>query len=159
MWYLEQTLSKDENVIIKGGITIMYFFPNMILFVFLMLIASGKSLSESTTNIILILFLIVWIILFKRFVTFLSTEIVLTDKRMIYKKWLISRNVIELGINQIESISLKQNLDWRVFNYGTLIITWTWGTNEKVEWVKSPLSFREKIYEIKTNLVNQKATI
>ncbi len=80
---------------------------------------------------------------------FSATEIALTDKRLLFKEWVFSRNVIELKIDQIESISLKQSFGWMVFNYWTLIITGTWGTDEKIYWINAPLKFKNKIYEIK----------
>lgn len=51
-----------------------------------------------------------------------TTEIVVTTNRLIYKRGLIARNVGEMSIDRIESISVMQSFWGRIFDFGRLII-------------------------------------
>lgn len=51
-----------------------------------------------------------------------TTEIVVTTNRLIYKRGLVARNVGEMSIDRIESISVQQSVWGRIFDFGRLII-------------------------------------
>ena len=74
-----------------------------------------------------------------------STEIAITNKRIIYKTGLLRRSINELNLNQIEAINLQQNLWERFFDYGTLECIGSGSTGFKIESIHSPLTFRRKI--------------
>ncbi|HNQ92577.1 MAG TPA: PH domain-containing protein [Alphaproteobacteria bacterium] len=51
-----------------------------------------------------------------------TTEICVTSNRIIYKRGLIARNVGEMSIDRIESVSVHQSFWGRIFDFGRLII-------------------------------------
>ncbi len=51
-----------------------------------------------------------------------TTEIVVTSNRIIFKRGLIARNVGEMSIDRIESVSVVQSFWGRIFDFGRLII-------------------------------------
>lgn len=51
-----------------------------------------------------------------------TTEIVVTSNRIIFKRGLIARNVGEMSIDRIESVSVHQSFWGRLFDFGRLII-------------------------------------
>ena len=51
-----------------------------------------------------------------------TTEIVVTSNRIVYKRGLIARNVGEMSIDRIESVSVQQPFWGRIFDFGRLII-------------------------------------
>jgi uncharacterized membrane protein YdbT with pleckstrin-like domain len=51
-----------------------------------------------------------------------TTEIVVTTNRMIFKRGLVARNVGEMSLDRIESISVQQSVMGRIFDFGRLII-------------------------------------
>ncbi len=82
----------------------------------------------------------------------LTTEIVVTNKRVLYKTWVIARNVFELQLNKVESARLDQSIFQRIIWAWTLIISWTWWHNKPIQWLASPVDMKTIIYqEIENN--------
>ena len=52
----------------------------------------------------------------------LSTELSLTQKRIIIKTGLFSRQLTEIKLNAMESVSIRQSILGRIFNYGSVKI-------------------------------------
>ena len=50
-------------------------------------------------------------------------ECAVTNNRVIQKSGLIARNVVEMDMQSIESINVKQGIIGRIFGYGTVIIS------------------------------------
>lgn len=74
-----------------------------------------------------------------------TTEIVVTTNRIIYKRGLIARNVGEMSIDRIESVSVLQSFWGRIFNFGRLIIHGM-GVGEMVmPNLADPIKFRKAI--------------
>lgn len=74
-----------------------------------------------------------------------TTELAATDRRLILKRGLFVRNVMDIGLDNIESVAIHQDLWGRLFNYGRLTIH---GTGEEA-WatpiIASPSGFRRDI--------------
>lgn len=65
------------------------------------------------------------LILLFHVVFLITTEIVVTSYRFVFKKGLISRDTQEVSLNKIEEITLKQSVWGRLFGYGQLVIRGT----------------------------------
>jgi len=80
-----------------------------------------------------------------------TTEIAVTNERVIYKKGLIARHVGELGVDRIEGVSVSQGVWGRIWGYGTIIIRGM-GVGEVIlpPLIEAPISFRKAIQEAKT---------
>ncbi|HLY58862.1 MAG TPA: PH domain-containing protein [Stellaceae bacterium] len=74
-----------------------------------------------------------------------TTELAVTDHRVIYKVGLFSRHTAEMNRNKVESVDVEQTIAGRVFGYGTIILRGTGGTFESIRNVADPLSFRSFI--------------
>ena len=74
-----------------------------------------------------------------------STEMGLTNKRVIVKTGLANRRTIELLLSRIESVVVEEPAMGRVLGYGTVIIRGTGGTPEVFEKIAHPLEFREQV--------------
>jgi len=77
-----------------------------------------------------------------------TTEIAITNERIIYKKGLIARHVGELGVDRIEGVSVSQDVWGRVWGYGTVIIRGM-GVGEVIlpSLIEEPISVRKAIQE------------
>lgn len=56
------------------------------------------------------------------FLTWLNTEYILTSKRVEWRFGIIGEKTISIVLTNIESISLKQSIVGRIFNYGDITI-------------------------------------
>jgi hypothetical protein len=85
-----------------------------------------------------------------------TTEIAVTNARVIYKKGLIARHVAEVGIDRIEGVTVDQGVMGRIFGYGSIVIHGM-GVGEVVlpEFMNDPVGFRRCIQEAKS--LNDKA--
>ena len=76
-----------------------------------------------------------------------TTEIAITNQRLIYKRGLIARTVAELNIDRIEGVSVMQGINGRIFGYGRLIIRGM-GVGEIVlPPIENPVGVQKMIYE------------
>jgi len=74
-----------------------------------------------------------------------GTEIVVTDKRVLYKHGILSRRTLEMNISKIESVDVEQGPGGRLLNYGTVLIRGTGETLEPLRQVVAPLALRNAI--------------
>jgi uncharacterized membrane protein YdbT with pleckstrin-like domain len=74
-----------------------------------------------------------------------STEMALTNRRIIYKSGFISRNTTEFPIQKIESINVRQGILGRIFGIGEIIISGTGSNVSHFKSISSPLQFKQAI--------------
>jgi uncharacterized membrane protein YdbT with pleckstrin-like domain len=74
-----------------------------------------------------------------------ATEIVVTDRRVIFKRGLITRHTVEMNVSRIETVDVEQGLGGRIWGYGTLLIRGTGVGLEPLVGVGSPLLIRNAI--------------
>ena len=81
----------------------------------------------------------------RAFIRRATTELAVTDHRVIYKSGLLSRHTIEMNRDKVESVDVDQSLLGRIFGYGTVIVRGTGGSLEPMRNIGDPLSFRTYI--------------
>lgn len=81
----------------------------------------------------------------KSFIKQLTTEIAVTDKRVIRKIGLIARETEEMNINQVESVEVNQSVLARLLNYGTIQVNGTGHGMDRIAYVRDPLGLRSSI--------------
>jgi uncharacterized membrane protein YdbT with pleckstrin-like domain len=128
--YIEGALIKDEKVIYTGHIS-LWSLSGWIVLGFLLLAAFGLGL-------------IFWLVAYVKYKT---TELAITNKRVIAKFGFISRRTVEININKIESIQVEQTVIGRIFNFGTLMIAGTGTTHAPIPGISKPLEFRKAFME------------
>jgi uncharacterized membrane protein YdbT with pleckstrin-like domain len=74
-----------------------------------------------------------------------TTELAVTDLRIIYKAGLLSRHTLEMNRSKVESVDVDQSLLGRLFGYGTIIVRGTGGSLEPMRNIKNPIEFRSHI--------------
>ena len=75
----------------------------------------------------------------------MTTELVLTDRRVIYKTGIFRRHTMEMNRSRVEMVGVDQSLLGRLLNYGTVIVRGTGGSLEPIRNITDPLSFRNHI--------------
>lgn len=77
-----------------------------------------------------------------------TTELAITNRRIIAKFGLISRSTFELNLAKIESIRVEQSILGRILNYGDVLVIGTGGSKEPIPRIAHPLEFRRRYDEI-----------
>ena len=144
MKYIYKTLSNDEHVESFLKFHWWFFMPTILwmLAVLFFTIAVLDIASESFDNLVFFLcagiLLLQSLNLFLKWVTYVTTEQVLTNKRVFFKEGLIRRDTEELKKNAIETISTKQSIIGRILRFGDIEFTGRGGISFKFIFVKNP---------------------
>ena len=67
---------------------------------------------------------------FGRLVTWLSSSVTLTDRRLTAQEGFLSRHSTDIPLGKIESVSVDRGLPGQILDYGTVVVTGSGGTAE-----------------------------
>jgi len=82
------------------------------------------------------------------YIRLVTSEFVITNKRVVVKRGLFARTTFEMNLNKIETVNVDQSIWGRIFGFGTITIVGTGGTREACDSISKPLEFRRKFQEI-----------
>ncbi|WP_347473227.1 PH domain-containing protein (plasmid) [Acinetobacter thermotolerans] len=150
--YIEENLARDEKIIIKAQVTWLSQFWYL-LFGVLFILAAIPSKNS-------IFFLLGVIFIAVAAIHVITTELALTNRRIIAKSGLIRRNTIELKVNRVESLGVDQSILGRVLNFGSIIVKGVGGSNAPIPYIARPMEFRQQVNNFLDELddVNKKAS-
>jgi len=74
-----------------------------------------------------------------------ATEIAVTNKRVLIKTGLVSRQTIEIFLSKIESVVVDESFWGKALGFGTVTVRGTGGTPERFDRVANPLEFRRQV--------------
>jgi len=74
-----------------------------------------------------------------------TTEIAVTDRRVVLKRGFVRRHTVEMNMQKVESVDVDQTQLGRIFNYGTVTIKGTGSTLESLRMIDHPLKLRSAI--------------
>lgn len=83
-------------------------------------------------------------------IAFGSSEIVITDRRVLIKTGVVRRQTAEMFISKVESISVEQGFLGRVLDFGTVRIRGTGGFEEGFDSIAQPLLFRNWVQRLQS---------
>lgn len=76
-------------------------------------------------------------------ITYATTELAITNKRVIAKSGLVQRRTIEMFLEKIESIQVDQSVLGRLFDFGSVIISGTGVHSAPFRNISDPLALRK----------------
>ncbi len=76
-----------------------------------------------------------------------STELAITNKRVIAKFGFIKRDTVEINLGKVEAVRVEQGFWGRMLNFGTILLSGTGGSIEPIPNIADPLVFRRKFME------------
>ena len=147
MRYIERILQPGESLVYSGRIHWIIYLPAaLLLAVALVALARAGGASYGIWLLVASLCAAVgalagisaWI---KRW----TTEIDVTDRRVVYKRGLIRRHTVEMNMDKIESVDVDQAILGRIFNYGDVTIRGTGAGIEPLHNIDAPLQLRNYV--------------
>jgi len=129
MSYASRTLAPREVILAEGRFHWTYSFIS-----WLWLVLAGWALIGIA-------------VFFSRQMRKWTTELVVTNRRFIYKRGFISRRTDEFNASRIHAITLEQSLVGRVLDYGTLNIRGEDIGDFGLPAIAGPLDFRRALIE------------
>jgi membrane protein YdbS with pleckstrin-like domain len=150
MSYYTQVLQADEQVKYVGKLHWTIYRNAILLGIVAIFVAGfGVSLTENARSLVLVIAAILAILALVSFLSAwlirVSTEIVVTDKRIIHKVGWIARRTEEINITKVETVDVAQGIGGRMFDFGTVLIKGIGGSWEPLRRVASPLQLRNAI--------------
>jgi uncharacterized membrane protein YdbT with pleckstrin-like domain len=76
-----------------------------------------------------------------------STEIAITNKRVIAKFGFIRRSTVEINLDKVEALRVEQGFWGRMLNYGTILMSGAGTSVAPMRDIADPLVFRRKFME------------
>ena len=90
--------------------------------------------------------LVLTVILFARaWFARVTTEIAVTDRRVIFERGFIRRQTIEMNMSKVESVDVNQSILGRVLDYGDILVRGTGAGLEPLHMIAHPLAFRNAV--------------
>ena len=83
-----------------------------------------------------------------RLLVYLTTELALTNKRVIAKTGIVRRNVIDVSNNKIEGVTYHQGIIGRVFGYGSVLVRGTGMGQVPIPFIERPEFFKHEVGRI-----------
>lgn len=80
-------------------------------------------------------------------IVYRTTEIAITNKRIIAKFGFVSRSTIEINLPKVESVQVDQGVLGRMLDYGTIIVSGAGTPNLAIPGAAEPLEFRKHFME------------
>jgi uncharacterized membrane protein YdbT with pleckstrin-like domain len=77
--------------------------------------------------------------------TWWTTEIAVTNLRIIYKAGFIRRNTVEMHMDKVESVDVDQSILGRLLDYGTVNVRGVGTGFEPLETIAAPIALRNHI--------------
>jgi membrane protein YdbS with pleckstrin-like domain len=152
--YARSTLAPDETAFYKTSLHWIIFarFAGMALLAFLFLAMPFAIGVQALTGSQLGWFILPFpaFIMLPPTLAFASSEVVLTDRRVLIKTGIIHRQTVEMFVSKMESVGVEQGFLGRMFDFGTVTIRGTGGSEEHFEAIARPLEFRSAVQRLQS---------
>lgn len=128
--YIDNNLINNERVILRAKVS---WWSQIWMFLFGAILLAAYGL-----GLILIIVAVLRV---------MTTELALTNKRVIAKTGFIRRDTVELRLDRVEGLIVNQGIVGRILNYGTVLVTGTGGIKTPIPYISKPTDFRRVVNE------------
>jgi uncharacterized membrane protein YdbT with pleckstrin-like domain len=150
MSYVRKVLLPGERVVYETGLHWLVYGRAILTFLIAagLAVASGYASSDAQPLVLglAVLAALVGLVFFIiAGIRRATTELAVTDQRVVFKRGLFARHTVEMNRAKVESVDVDQSLMGRIFGYGTVQLRGTGGSLEPVAAISDPLGFRSHI--------------
>jgi len=148
MRYIERILQPGETLLYSGRLHWIVYLPAMILL--LLALAMLTRANNSPTGLSWLFGSIAFAVAaagallsswFRRW----TTEIDVTNLRIVVKRGFINRHTVEMNMDKVESVDVDQSIIGRLLNYGDITVRGTGESLEVMHGIDAPLEFRNRV--------------
>ncbi|MDA3043026.1 MULTISPECIES: PH domain-containing protein [unclassified Campylobacter] len=134
--YIESNLTNDERIIKWANVSWWSQLKIISLGIIIFLFCAADEGAVIWGIVILIMCFII------AFIRVKTTELALTNKRVIAKFGFISRDSVDLRLEKVESLSFSQDILGRIFNFGYIVINGA-GNKTPIPFISKPIEFKK----------------
>lgn len=142
MSYIQENLIPGEVVQYEAKVSKLTLLPGAVL------AACGIALAatQDTSPMAPIIVGLGAYMMIKGYVAIRSTELAVTNKRVMAKWGLIRRSTIELQHNKVESLNVAQGLLDRLLNTGTVVVNGSGGSSAPLRQIDNPTALKKAVH-------------
>lgn len=149
MSYVQKVLQQGEKVIYQAKLSWVMYLPGLLVLIAAAAVFGlGRAIFGDTywADIVSLIIAAIGLYMvaaewFERW----TTEIAITDRRIIFKRGFIRRDTIEMSVEKVESVDVNQSLLGRLLDYGNITIRGTGTGFAPLRSIDSPLDFRSHV--------------
>lgn len=149
MSYLDRVLQDDEKVIAIGRMHWIVYLRGVVLLVVGLAFVVFQVIDgpgEMIINIVAGLVAFYGVAeLVRAWIEAWTTEIAVTDRRVIHKRGLIRRETGEMNMEKVESVIVDQSILCRILGYGSIVVRGIGTGLEGLHHIADPLTLRSAI--------------
>lgn len=152
MSYLQRILQPGETLRYVGRLHWIVYLPGLVLFAIAVVLAAAIGTAGQLGNFVPYLLIALDLVMLVSLLTLLAaavrrwtTEIAVTDRRVIFKRGLIRRHTIEMNMDKVETVDVDQSLVGRLLGYGDIVVRGTGSSIEPFRKIAAPLDFRNQV--------------
>ena len=151
MKYVEQVLQLGETVIYGTSLHwLVYLRATLLVVLALLTLIAAASVAEPGAALALkliaaLLGLLALVSGLDALIRRTTTELAVTDRRVIYKTGILQRHSMEMNRSKVETVGVNQSILGRLLGYGTVVVRGTGGSFEPIPFIGDPLTFRSHI--------------
>lgn len=146
--YVDKVLQQGEQVRYRASLNWILYVPGLSVWIVALVLYAMPAQRGFATflNLCALLAFVVGLYLVGRaWFDWWTTEIAVTDRRVIYKTGFIRRKTTEMHMDKIESVDVDQSVLGRIFDYGDVIVRGTGSGLAPIRNLDAPLELRNHI--------------
>ena len=152
MRYVDHVLQPGESIRHVTTVSWIGYLRGLFLFVIAGIVliitppaASAPGLHLVGLVIAIVIFAIGLVLVIRAWWHRFTTEVAVTDRRIIYKTGFINRHSVEMHMDKVESVDVDQSILGRILNYGNVRVRGVGEGVKTIATIASPLAFRNHI--------------
>jgi uncharacterized membrane protein YdbT with pleckstrin-like domain len=146
--YVDKVLQPGERILYRASLNWILYAPGVSLWVVALALYLFPSIGGLATFLnwcALLVFLGGLFVIARAWFEWWTTEIAVTDRRVIYKTGFISRKTTEMHMDKVESVDVDQSVLGRILDYGNVMVRGTGSGLSPIKNVDAPLELRNHI--------------
>lgn len=135
----------ENNIVYQARLHwVLFFWPLCVLIMALFLGFRYEPLFQPSLYVAIIS--LVW--LFVAWLIYEFSSLTLKKNQIVLRTGLFVRQTVDIPLNKIESIDIRQSILGSLLRYGSLVITGTGGSRQMVHYLNQPLTCRRYIEQL-----------
>ena len=145
MSYVQTVIKPDERILATGHMHWIVYAKGvavLVLALIVLLIPVSESFAPLLRIVGWLLVAVGLVLLFQAWFLKWTTEIAVTNLRVIQKRGFIRRVTGEMNMDKVESVIVEQTLFGRLFDYGSIVVRGTGSGIEGLHFIAKPIELR-----------------
>lgn len=163
--YLRKVLGGQEQVLYLGRVHWLFFFVHNFLWfclvAILIVFSTGVQFTQAAVNanskmmLLFGLILVPLVPIFWSYQEWANHKFIVTNRRVLQMKGVLSKQVVDASLDQINDVKTEQSLFGRMFGYGDVeVVTASAILTDEMKHIANPLEFKRYLLDAKEALLH-----